>query len=168
MKIAFTIVNLLFIATAYFGFVWFDKSIYNLEKGNEKYIRNIRKAKKIQKIDRWLRESVSLNLKKIPTNSDDAEASLINFFDKHSKEFNFRVKRFIYSDKMAKHLDVEFKLQRDDKERLSKFLHLKYSGGYIVIKNFDVKKDIAGYLDIVQPMANSKKKLIKRVDNVPQ
>lgn len=168
MKILFVLVSLLLSVSIYFFSIWLDKSIFALNRANEKYINNIRKAKKIQDIDIWLREKVSSKLKQVPVKTKDAELNLINFFDKYSDIFNLKVKKYIYNEGLAKHLGVTFDLPRNNKKKLEQFFTTTFPNGYISYKTLDIGKDVTGYIDIIQPVNEEKKKIKKRVEDVPQ
>jgi len=169
VKIAFIIINIVLAIFLYFSTIWFEEEDFQIEKLNEKYIKNTRKLKNISKIDSWLHENVKKNLKELPKDSKVADLKLIKFFDTYAKKYNLKVQKFIYKDDLAHFLMIKYVISRKSYKVLNKFLKQEYKGGYVLLKNFKIDKStLSGDLILIQPFLSHIIKKKEIVDVVPQ
>ena len=150
------------IAIATFGFIfailmfalasWFETEELQVQSINRQHLQEIRKLRKISKINSWLDKVVKPSLSKTPTDANASDGPIVNFFDEYAYEFDFEVDKYIYDDENTHNLNIKFSISRDQQETLENLMKLKYQKGFLQFNNFEVKdKLIKGELKIVQP-----------------
>ena len=150
------------IAIATFGFVvailmfalasWFEIEEIKVKSINRQHLQEIKKLRKISKINSWLDKVVKPSLSATPTDANASDKPIVNFFDEYSYEFNFEVEKYIYNDENTHNLNIKFSISRNEQERLEDLMKLKYKKGFLQFNDFEVKdKLVKGELQIVQP-----------------
>jgi len=131
---------------------WFDNETVKVHKINRQHTVEIRRLHKITKINNWLDTYVKPYLAKIPTDANQSDDPIINFFDKYATDFQFQVDRYIYKEKDTHNLKVNFVLALKNKPYLEELMKLQYPQGFLQFTNFQMKDHILrGDLLIVQP-----------------
>ncbi len=170
-RIIIVTINVIIIISLYFLNIWYGNESIKISKINEKYIRDIRRLKKIIKIDKWLKENIKKDIATLPIDNNAANRDLIRFFDMYAKEYNFKISNFIYKNNRAFFLKIEFKIPRKDIDKLENFVKLRYKDGLKTFSKFSIIRNfIKGELILIQPINVEEivPKTAPKVDNVPQ
>ncbi len=169
IKITLIIINIVLTLFLYFLNQWFSTEEIKINNINQRYIKNTRKLQEIKKIDRWLVKKVKSKLLHTPNSIEVADLRLIEFFDRFATNYNFKVKKFIYHDKYAHYLSINYTIPRNNYIKLVDFMRLHYQDGYKVIDNFVLNKTtLQGELILVQPFLTKTKKQEHINEIVPQ
>ena len=169
IKITLIIINIVLTLFLYFLNQWFSAEEIKINNINQRYIKNTRKLQEIKKIDRWLVKKVKSKLLHTPNSIEVADLRLIEFFDRFATNYNFKVKKFIYHDKYAHYLSINYTIPRNNYIKLVDFMKLHYQDGYKVIDNFVLNKTtLQGELILVQPFLTKIKKQEHINEIVPQ
>ena len=132
---------------------WFEEQTKVVESINRQHLHEIERLKKIAKINKWLRSTITPFIESLPKDANASDVTLVKFFDRYADRFDFRVKNYIYKDKYSHNLDVMFKIPRYDKKNLQELMLLRYPTGYLQYNTFELKEEsVIGKLRIVQPL----------------
>jgi len=169
IRITILIINIVLTFFLYFLNQWFSSQEIKISNINQKYIKNTRKLREIKKIDTWLAKKVKSKLLHTPNSIEVTDLRLIEFFDRFATNYNFKVKKFIYHDKNAHYLSINYTIPRNNYVKLVDFMKLHYQGGYKVIDNFILNTTtLQGELILVQPFLTKVKKKEHIDEIVPQ
>ena len=131
---------------------WFIQEETKVEQINKQHLEDIQRLKKISKINKWLEAVVKPSLDALPTDIKSSDASLVDFFDTYSHQFNFKVDKYIYKDVNTYNLNIGFIVPRNNKDILESLMKLKYKKGFLRFSNFQLDENkIKGEIQVVQP-----------------
>jgi hypothetical protein len=133
--------------------IWFEQETYKVSKINKEHLVQIQRLKKIEKINKWLDKKIKPFIETLPKTQNMSDMQLVDFFDKHSTQLDFEVSRYIYKEDLTYKMDINFNVPRNDKQKLTYLMELKYKYGYLqfkTLKTFD--KYVKGSLEIIQPI----------------
>jgi len=131
---------------------WFEQEEIKVQSINRQHLQEIKKLRKISKINGWLDKVVKPSLSATPTDANASDEPIVNFFDEYANEFNFQVDKYIYNDENTHNLNIKFSISRNELEKLEDLMKLKYKKGFLQFNDFQLKeKLIKGELQIVQP-----------------
>jgi hypothetical protein len=136
---------------------WFENEQIKVNKITKKHLNDIRRLRKIAKINQWMDKIVKPSLDRLKSDVESTDNDLVDFYDKYSQQFNFRVSKYIYTDVNTQNLDIKFSILRDDISILKELTSLKHKSGFLHFNSFDIDdKSIKGELQIVQPYYGDK------------
>ncbi|MFH0710565.1 MAG: hypothetical protein V2A75_10165 [Pseudomonadota bacterium] len=131
---------------------WFDGKRSLTEQFTQGYRDNIIELQNIKYTNQWIRDVVIPNFSTMPLSKANAELDMINFYDRYTHTYNFKVSQFIYYDTSAK-MDIGFSFIPKNQDAIDRFLALHYEKGFLQIQNISSKEGtISGVLTIIQPM----------------
>jgi len=152
MKITIATLGFIFAILLFALSSWFQAEELTVKSINREHLKEIKKLRKISKINSWLDKVVKPSLAATPTDANASDAPIVEFFDEYASDFHFQVEKYIYNDENTHNLNIEFLISRDEKKILEHLMQLKYKKGFLQFNNFQVRdKDIKGELQIVQP-----------------
>jgi hypothetical protein len=149
---------------------WFETKEIEIQAINKKHKQDIQALQKIPDINKAIIKYVRPTLKIQPKSAEEADLRLIQFYDHFADQYNFKVKKYIFSDTLAHYIDIEYDLKRNDKKQLLHFMQTAFKSGFIEFQSFNVNKDkLRGALQVIQPFTDlSKIKQQEVPEDVPQ
>lgn len=131
---------------------WFVVEGKKVDAITQEHLNDIRRLKKIAKINKWMDEVVKPSLERLKDDVESTDNDLVNFFDAYSEEFNFKVSKYIYADLHTQNLDIGFEVQRDSIDKLKDLTLLKHKTGFLHFNTFRVDTtSLKGELKVIQP-----------------
>jgi len=117
-----------------------------------KYKKSIKAINKIENMNILLNKKLIPLINSLPESKDVADIKMIDFFDKHSKLFNFKVNKYVHGDDSLRLLNISFSLNTSDKKALTALISLRFKNGFIQFTNFFLSKyKLEGDLILIQP-----------------
>ena len=130
---------------------WLEQEEFKIKAINKDHYRSIHKLQKVAQINLWLNDVVAITEKR-KTNPEEVDDSLITFFDENKDKYNFHVKRYIYEDAITKNLDVSYKMNLNNKEKLADFINIEHKDGFLQFRELRMNdKTLSGKFQVVQP-----------------
>jgi len=129
---------------------WFEDEEQKIISINKAHLKDINTLNKIKEINIFLKQNKQLSTIKSETNLQ-ADKQLVKFFDKYSKQYNFKIDRYITQDSVAKYLQIKYKLIQDNNNNFINLLMLDYKSGFLEFEKLDIRDNIIkGQIKLVQ------------------
>ncbi len=152
-KLIFVTVALVLSVLMYATSNWFEEQTLVVRSINTQHLQEIERLKKIARINKWLKDSITPFLESLPKDANASDITLVKFFDRHANKFHFTVEDYIYREPYSHNLDVTFSVLRDDKKDLRDLMLLRYPTGYLQYDFFKLEsRKVTGNIRIVQPL----------------
>jgi hypothetical protein len=130
---------------------WFKQDEASLKALNSTYIQNIEKLEKILHINQWLESAVIPNIKEKLCEAEEADKSLIEFYDLNKGAYNLYINKYIYEGKDTKNMELSYEISTHDKTKLIEFLMLRQENRFFQFKELRIDNDrVVGIIEVAQ------------------
>ena len=145
------VVNFILCATLVGLIEWFDKEKESIASINKEHSKQMSRLQKIPMINEKI-EDVIQKVKAQPHDLQDGALKIVKFYDGNHDDYDMIVKNYLYSDDNSENIDFSFRLNRDNKELIEKFINMNYEEGFLRFSELSMdQKDIIGVVRITQP-----------------
>lgn len=131
---------------------WFEQEEIKITVINQEHQEDIKKLQKIAQINSWLKDVVQPMIKVQPSSSEEANEYLIKYFDENFIDYNLLIKKYLYEDEGVKNIDLSYKINTNDIDKLIGFVKMEYKNGFLEFKELTMDdKGLTGVFQLIQP-----------------